>query len=342
MVDDPYSQTYRVRDDSDPEIIQPSLPEFPGYTHWEHTAFCCCRNAILTLPNKALFLGHWEVSLPFPITVNFIITSSYLVAMLLVFPYSETRSFALPVLFSILFFLFSYSYARVIIDGPGYFPFYYPDHCPDHPGGDSVPLLHSDDLSPSGIVATSDQQAWMKFHPKPNRCIFSSVGRRIVIRPDHFCGWTTSWIGKRNHKFFMLFNFWGLIYISIFIVALFFRTHNEATNQEPSILLSVYFVYLFLAMMFAMLTGTFTVSSICSVCRNQTSWEQWNGVDRRRFDQGCLNNLEDVCGPRAGWHLYPCPVSPWKGMSNDDLVRDYPPYGARAVGRVRSSRVDYA
>jgi hypothetical protein len=97
------------------------------------------------------------------------------------------------------------------------------------------------EFSPSGIVASQKQVEWIETQTKPNRCIFSMSARRIVIRPDHFCGWTASWIGIRNHKFFWLFNFWGFVYISIFLIFDGIQIVDEL--DDPSGLIPGYLAY---------------------------------------------------------------------------------------------------
>jgi hypothetical protein len=263
--------------------------------------------------------------------VYLLIISSYLIGMLLIFPYHLSDGYILALVFSVLFFIFSYSYARIIIDGPGYYPFYYPNHSrrPTFSSRDSSSLLHSDDLSPSGIVSTDAQKRWRKGQPKPNRCIYSTIGRRIVIRPDHFCGWTSTWIGKRNHKFFLLFNLWGFIYISIFTLFDIARIMDEVNRPQVAPFFSVYLVYAVLGGSFLLLTGTFVLSHCRTMCDGTTSWEEWNHV-QDGFDRGCVKNTEDMCGPCDQWYLYPLPVSPWTGRSNDELVADYPPYKSRS------------
>jgi hypothetical protein len=66
-------------------------------------------------------------------------------------------------------------------------PFGSSDDCPA--GGDSSPLLHSDDLTPLGIASTKQQIEWVANRPKPNRCVFSKAARRIVPHLRPFCAW---------------------------------------------------------------------------------------------------------------------------------------------------------
>jgi hypothetical protein len=187
-----------------------SEPLFPGYTTWERTRICFCASGIPTLPNNTEFLGHWEISLGMPLFVYSLILTSYLLAMLCLVPYFDHFWWFFAIFFSVIFAVFSFCYAKVIIDGPGYFPFYWPLPGPQNlSDSEMASLFRGSELSPSGIVSTQEQHLWVKPRKKPNRCIFSTAARRIVIRPDHFCGWTSTWIERRNHKFFILFNAWS-------------------------------------------------------------------------------------------------------------------------------------
>jgi hypothetical protein len=189
-------------------------------------------------------------------------------------------------------------------------------------------LLRGSDLSPSGIVATKEQLAWVKTRQKPNRCVFSTTAKRIVIRPDHFCGWTSTWIGRRNHKFFILFNVWGFVYMIVFLVCDVNRVINDLSREDPSPVLALFLIYGMMGLMFAFMTGGFASSHLFGMIQNQTSWESWNRIKPDRFDRGAMENAEELCGPSARWYLWLCPVSPWAGITNEDLVASYPPYRA--------------
>ncbi|OHT12365.1 DHHC zinc finger domain containing protein [Tritrichomonas foetus] len=308
---------------------------FPGFSKWSRTSYCCFKNAIKVENIDSLFLGHWEIDVALPITVTIIIVSSYLVAMILIFPDLANLGIYMAPIFSILFFLFIYSYFRIIIDGPGYLPFYWPMSHHDNPlaahhnesnGDDLSSLLDHDDLSPSGILSTSEQYLWARSRPRPNRCTLSKEGRRFVLRPDHVCGWTASWIGKRNYKFFLLFNFWGFVYIFTFTFFCVYEIIKQARSDFPSPILAVFYMYTFLALSFSLFTGSFCLSHTHQMLVNQTSWEEWKYIDSSYFDEGVKKNIEDVCGPMSKWYTYFCPISPWIGKTNEELISNYPPY----------------
>ena len=310
-----------------------SLNSFPGYTDWKKSKFCCFDSIYIPSIQKHFF-GHWEISCGFPISVYTIIITSYLFGMIFVIPsfHYQTLVFNLMIIFSVLFFLFAYSYFRILHDGPGYFPFYWPDSGPAEPGepldtddpSHSSSLLHSLDDIPEGIISTPDQLKWCKqYHlDRPNRCVLSRSARRIVIRPDHFCDWAACWIGKRNHKFFILFNLWGAIYIFFFFICSLVGVVLELRSPNPSFIFIFYFIYIFLAVFFLFFTGFFASDSISLACKNRTNWEDWSNVDPHRFDTGSpCDNIQDICGQnKALWLL---PISPFSSLSNWDLIKDY-------------------
>jgi hypothetical protein len=193
-------------------------------------------------------------------------------------------------------------------------------------GTDCSSLLHSNLNSPAGILSTSEQMEWVKARQRPNRCIFSALARRHVIRPDHFCGWTASWIGKRNHKFFWLFNFWGSVYIVTFTVFVVKCLWRDIQTEQVSPLFAIYILYAFMGAFFALMTLGFTFGHGYGILVNQTSWEEWNKIPASRFNKGVMNNIEDVCGPRKKWWTWLFPVGPWGEKSNEDFVVEYGTY----------------
>jgi hypothetical protein len=296
---------------------------FPGYTEWSAGKFCCIY--IETIPSLRLsFWRHWEIRPIVPILVILLSLSSLVVIFRLVMPHFGLEGMLVSPVIAVLFLLFLLNYIRVITDGPGYFPFYWAfrDVLPPPPSPNA--LLLSRDETPDGIISTDEQHQWAHAHRKPPRSILSKTARRMVLRPDHFCAWAAVWIGKRNEKFFILLNFYSLLYLIFFVlyVARHFVNLLSATVNLTSFVLAAYGLG---AAAFALVNATFFLTSLCDAMRNRTSWEQWNEIDGR-FDQGIRRNLEDVCGPVRRWWAWPLPISPWNGQSSSDLAAEYVSY----------------
>ena len=162
-------------------------PPFPGLSQWERRTYCCIKDVVYLPVPKHYYCGQWQVSLPFPIIVNLIILSSYVICLTLILPYfSRPVSIFYIIVMSVHYFLFSYSYARIIIDGPGYYPFYWPDKLETGDSTnetlDEISLIPGDescdDFPPGGIATTVDQLQWLANRPRPNRSIFSRSGAR--------------------------------------------------------------------------------------------------------------------------------------------------------------------
>ncbi|EAX93643.1 DHHC zinc finger domain containing protein [Trichomonas vaginalis G3] len=177
---------------------------------------------------------------------------------------------------------------------------------------------------PDGIITSEKQYEWAHNLPKPSRSTLTHSARRYVIRADHLCGWTTVWIGKRNYKMFMLFNFYGTPYLGLFSAYCirYFVKYFNSLEITPLVIVAIYGI---LALSFTLLTFSFSISSLSLACHNRTNWEDWNTVTED-YDRGsCKANMEDICGTPASKWDYFCPKSPFTNITNDELVRQYDP-----------------
>ncbi|OHS99748.1 hypothetical protein TRFO_33787 [Tritrichomonas foetus] len=182
------------------------------------------------------------------------------------------------------------------------------------------PLTNYDD-TPSGIISTDSQYTWAKLQRRPPRSILSKSARRIVIRPEHFCLWASSWIGKRNHKFFILFNFYGFLYFSLFFIYLL-REAIKGLNLDdlsPKMLtlsaLALFDVIMILVFL------SFLISNLRDASINRTSWEMWNNIDNKKFVRSTIENFGEVFGSNTQMWKWLLPVSPWKKLNNEDLLQ---------------------
>lgn len=307
----------------DSQNLQTESSNFPGFTEFKEYRICCFR--FYSIPSlHQMFCGHWEVKPFFPLLFAILSFSSLFIVLFLALPYFGIEGKIMSCVIFILFFLFASSYFRIISDGPGYYPFYYGTSF--QPPNTDNSLLGEQFNSPSGIISNSEQFEWCTNRAeKPPRSILSKTARRFVLRPEHYCRWASSWIGKRNHKFFMLFTLYGLLYLGLFVVYLA-RRLAQCFNDTFSLLMILLTIYSVTAAAFFLMLVSYFVSNMIDISLNRTSWEQWNGIDQSTFDNGLCLNLEDVFGSRKRFFCWICPFSPWKDKSNEDISVMYHSY----------------
>jgi hypothetical protein len=287
----------------------------PPLTDWRSEHLCCGIFVNYVPAIKKRFLGHWEIRLCMPILVLFIIYSSLTV-------YLTCQLSPLPNLFGwkttlyllVTSFLFGFSYIQTIRIGPGYLPFYYP----------LANINGARDDSLWGMVTNDEQLYYVKNLALPERTGFFKSARRIVIRPDHFCSWTESFIGKKNHKLFFLFNFWGVAYVSAFSITTIVSIINLIEVDEHVFALIVCFIYTLLGLSFVMLTGSFVCSMLTGISLNETAFD---GMKARRESfvpkpptKGFIASWEEICGPRRKWYLWLLPVPAFRPFNDRNLV----------------------
>ena len=319
--------------------------DFPGFTQFITENFCCFKTHYIP-KIEATFLGSWELNIIPPLLVFLASIASFVFSILFLFPTATEKAILIPLL-SVFLIMFLISYFKIISEGPGYFPFFWgqsigPQNLqsvsrtedsikdPINPyfnENENQENCDENDAEYLGIISSEDQYKWAEKQPKPPRTILSDTARRLVLRPDHLCKWAASWIGKRNQKFFILFNFYCVLYLIIFILfdikAIVYQLEKENNN---SALIFFYFVFGFIGALCLLLTISFLFLNIYDAIHNITQWEQWNNIDPKKFDRGFKLNWEDVFGPCNKWWTHFIPVSPWKGKNNTDISAGYISY----------------
>lgn len=304
--------------------------EFPGYSTG-HT-FKKFGLTFLKVDNvQRPFLGSWIIKPLAPF-------SSILIAFVGIplanhyFFKCFTYSSLLLFIDIFLMFLFLVSFIRTAYDGPGYYPFYW--SLGDNPiisNDESIPFKPKFDPPIAGIISNDQQLTWARSQRRPPRCIVAKSSRRIVIRPDHYCKYSETWIGKRNFKFFILFTFYGFLFVGLIFLCGLVVLFNSIRKGEWGIF---HFRFMFMlsgeivAFQFCGLLLSFFTVSVCSVLRGITDWERTNNLPIEKFaNESVIKNIEDVMGPISKFYLYLSPFySPWSSVPNDELVAGYNNY----------------
>ncbi|EAX91393.1 DHHC zinc finger domain containing protein [Trichomonas vaginalis G3] len=284
----------------------------PEMSHYDTVCHCCGLDYSKVPIIKAKFLNNWEISLLFPILVSFIILSSYTVFEVILTKVIPWLDWKYQLLMTILMLLFIISYYVGILEGPGYLPFYYPYK------------MHEDGEDPhelGGLVTTQEQFDFVKSQIPMQRIKYFKTARRIVIRPDHFCLWFATFIGKRNHKLFFLFNFWGFIYISLFFGFEVYGLYKIINDSQLMKYFVPVIIYIFLAFYFVIMTGHFTIDVFYHLCKNVTTFELMQKTPpQRRYKVSYSEGFIEVFGPVEKWYLWLLPIPAFYGIDDYTLV----------------------
>jgi hypothetical protein len=142
---------------------------------------------------------------------------------------------------------------------------------------------------------------------------FSRTSGRFVIRADHICGWIGNWVGKRNHKQFMLFNFYGF-WLALALFGSAFGQRGFSFSELPFALIAAELIAAALEVTMGLSMIAVFVGLLVDLGHNRTK------IQRMRNFRGipgysCEQSMREVCGEDAiGWWI--CPTAAF----NKDLV----------------------
>jgi hypothetical protein len=206
----------------------------------------------------------------------------------------------------------------IIYKGPGYVPYNW--------GKVQRPrCTWADEMT--NMVVYQEQSQIARESVRPPRSSFTITARRFVLRADHFCIWARSWIGLKNHRYFLLLTFYAFFYMLSYLG---FRAvwvlHIVRLRKWE-------WIYLIGAVATALITipGLIGLFHFCrgsrNAIRNATTVEVYKKQIMPELDHGCIANCEEICGPR--W-LMPCWIFPccacFSGLEDGfyDHLKQYP------------------
>ena len=281
-------------------------------TQWEKRCSCCCFQFNFVTQINKFFCNHWECKFHVPFLVLSFISATYITFCFEYFYYLPHKSLKSFYTISAFFLLLIWSYFATICEGPGYLPFYYPSMHPLRTDG-SVDYL-------SGLAINENQEQYIKSHQLPTRTNFFHSTYRIVIRPDHYCNWIESFIGKRNQKLFLLVLVYGFCYSSLFFIHNLRAIYYIFKLQTFSPLMIISILFLIISLIFEIYLFTEVLQQFIGIITNYTSFDR---LKQQHFEtSGCWQNIQEVFGSWKQIIFWPIPIGAFCFLDDYLLVDD--------------------
>lgn len=262
--------------------------------------FLCFRVNYLPAINT-YYINNWEFLPSFPVSVLCMIIGSFTLFNYEAMYYLPFLTTPYKISVYVIYFLFLISYIEIICVGPGYLPWYWKEN------------PEKNDLT--GIVVNDEQKDYMLSCGFPRSTYYMKEVRRIVLRPDHFCDWAASFIGKKNHKLFMLFNLFGVIYICQFGYYNF-RSFIYVMATKPSVVIVLQLIYFMISIIFSMFTFTFVATGFIELSTPPNTYSKKKNAQTK----SCCGLWAEVCGSPKYFLLWILPIPAFLCKKDIDLV----------------------
>lgn len=270
-------------------------------TQWsiKRQCSCCGPYVEVFVPSKKprKFLRHWECQPVMPIAVTILTMFCLVDYFVVAYPYSyKVCQIIAPFPIIITCVLFMWSYFNAVCMDPGFLPFNWVQ---------TKKFYYTWQEQLSGLAVTQTQATFAK-DPKnrPPHCSFSTSFGRYVIRADHICGWISNWVGKRNHKQFMLLNLYGGLYTGS-LLGFNFGTKTFLFNREMSYMMAQ-LVAMALELSFCVVLIGFFITTLIDLAHNRTKIQKMRG-DKGNNKYTFRESMEEVCGTGSKC-LWCCPT----------------------------------
>lgn len=272
------------------EDNEPLFTEEDGHreTVYEDRSCCLCHCAYFPLIPRTL-CGEWLVRPLKPILLGIFSCCSAFFFWFDTWGKIPDRNVELGLYLGGLFSMVClvWSYVATIVRGPGYVPFNWNLEKRKH---------YSWHDTCRYLVVYEEQYQYAKHHSGPPRSFINRGSRRYVLRGDHYCDWVETFIGIKNHRYFMLIPFWMIVYSGLFIGAHYYWGLSLTKESKW---------YEYIGSVFdlahVILVG-FSMFHLVRALRHlivDETFVEWKHKIPFMFRKNCWGSFKDVCGP--GW-----------------------------------------
>ena len=295
-----------------------SVPRY-DFTINVKTKKCCCCKFATFIDAELTLCNHWVVKPLRPILIStyFLILLATAIADVFLFSdiYDQIKynnfKINLPwvaiIVIFVLFICTTSSFYAVMCRGPGYAPY-------DWSVKKDVNISFEETVKRFAVY--QQQVDFAKAGEQPPRSCFSTPARRFILRADHYCLWSESWIGYNNARYFILMTGYFVLFCLAFLASHYwwakyqFVDHKSDITKAENIVVIVIVLFIGASAFFSGMFSLYHFSIfIHHLVKNVTSIEIWRAKSTGTMDslgnynRGCLNNFTEVCGKK-----YYCPL----------------------------------
>jgi hypothetical protein len=231
------------------------------------------------------FCCYWRGCSSMPFGVTFVVLFCY--AVFVVASFLRYTILAVQIVAGIettvATLLFYVTYIHAVCRDPGYLPFNWAADGPTKYGWRELM---------SGTAVSDAQILFAVSTTRPPGTSFSKSYGRYVIRADHICGWISNWVGKRNHKHFLLMMAWGTIAAASLFGWRF--APREPIGGLDTVLGCLDIAAAVIEALFGLLLGISLSSFLPEAVAGQTRIQQFKGAERGEVSK--RQALEEICG----------------------------------------------
>lgn len=189
---------------------------------------------------------------------------------------------------------------------------------------DSIATDEENAKETNNISTVKDTNTDNHNHSKLRFASFSKTSGRFVIRADHICGWISNWVGKRNHKQFILFTLYGgILSVSLLswrIAAIFIN--KGLSNKKSSAFKICDIISIVLEVLFIIILVPFCANQINQLSQGKTQIQRMKESDKNNKNNNkkdCMYEMRQVCGEG---NIF-CWICPTPAFGKDLYIEGY-------------------